>query len=58
MLRKSVAVGVIWYFLMSGVGGGMMRKGPFTGRVACETYRMRVARFAKTSACIAVTKKK
>jgi len=58
MLKKSVAAAAIWYFLMSGVGGGTMRKGPFPNRIACETYRMRIGRFAKTSECIAVRRKK
>jgi hypothetical protein len=61
MRRKSVAAVVIWYFLTTGIGGRLMRQGPFANRIACETYRMRAGKFARTSECIAArptTKKK
>jgi hypothetical protein len=57
MIKKGLTVFAIWYFLMAGAGRPM-RKGPFPNRIACETYRMRVGRFARTSQCVAITKKK
>ena len=59
MLRKCILTAVaLWFFTTPGYGGRSIRKGPFTNRIACETYRMRVAHNAPTSDCIAITPRK
>jgi len=59
MARKSILTVVsLWFFTTTGLGGRPVRKGPFTNRVACETYRMRVAHHAATSDCVAITPKR
>jgi hypothetical protein len=50
MNKKIVAVAV-WYFLAMNPGGRAARMGPFTSRISCDTYRMRVSRTRVTSNC-------
>jgi hypothetical protein len=51
-MKKSIFVVAVWYFLALNTGGMASRRGPFPSKLKCETYRMRVSHYERTSNCI------
>jgi hypothetical protein len=51
-MKKSVFAMAVWYFLALNLNGGATRRGPFPSKLKCETYRMRVSHYERTSNCI------
>ncbi len=51
-MKKRVLTMAVWYFLALGPGGMTSRRGPFPSLLKCETYRMRVSHYERTSNCI------
>jgi hypothetical protein len=57
-MKRSILAVAVWYFVVMNGIGRPAPKGPFTSRISCETYRMRIARHNATSNCIQPSPKK
>ena len=51
-MKQGILAIAAWYFLVLNPGGSPSKVGPFTSRLKCDTYRMRISRTRATSECI------